>query len=86
MAPRSAASLRAQRNLETLLTEYDGARVTLVVRDVATDALQAETDRVVFTPTLIVRIGDAVARIVGDLVDVSAITNVLAMGGLEKKE
>jgi len=86
VAPRSAASLRAQRNLETLLTEYDGARVTLVVRDVATDALQAETDRVVFTPTLIVRIGDAVARIVGDLVDVSAITNVLAMGGLEKKE
>ena len=45
----------------------------------------AEADRVVFTPTLIVRIGDAVARVVGDLVDVSAITNVLTMGGLEKK-
>jgi hypothetical protein len=60
--------------------------VTLAVRDVATDALQAETDRIVFTPTLIIRTGDAVARIVGDLMDVSAITNVLAMGGLEKKE
>ena len=60
--------------------------MNLVVRDVAEDAQQAETDRIVFTPTLIIRSGDAVARIVGDLVDVSAITNVLAMGGLEKKE
>ena len=60
--------------------------MNLVVRDVAEDAIQAEADRIVFTPTLVIRSGDAVARIVGDLVDVSAITNVLAMGGLEKKE
>ena len=86
VAPRSPASARARRNLEALLTEYDGARVSLVVRDVAEDPEHAETDRVVFTPTLIVRFGDAVSRVVGDLVDVGAITNVLTMGGLEKKE
>ena len=86
VAPRSPASVRARRNLEALLDEYDETRVTLVVRDVASDFALAETDRVVFTPTLIVHIGDAVARVVGDLVDLTAITNVLAMGGLEKKQ
>ena len=50
------------------------------------DAELAEADRVVFTPTLIVRTGGAVARVVGDLVDASAVTNMLTMGGLEKKE
>lgn len=78
--------MRARRNLEALLAEYDGAQVNLVVRDVAADTDEAEADRVVFTPTLIVRCGDAVSRVVGDLVDASTITNVLAMGGLEKKE
>ena len=86
VAPRSPASVRARRNLEALLSEYDETKVTLVVRDVASDPELAESDRVIFTPTLIVHIGDAVARVVGDLVDVSAITNVLTMGGLEKKE
>ena len=86
VAPRSPASVRARRNLEALLAEYDGAQVRLVVRDVASDTDKAEADRVVFTPTLIVRFGDAVSRVVGDLVDAGAITNVLAMGGLEKKE
>jgi len=86
IAPQSPASVRARRNLEALLTEYDGSRITLAVRDVAADAEQAESDRVVFTPTLIVRMGGAVARVVGDLVDATAVTTVLTMGGLEKKQ
>ena len=86
VAPRSPASVRARRNLEALLAQYDESQVNRVVRDVAADPGLAESDRVVFTPTLIVRIGDAVARVVGDLVDATAITNVLTMGGLEKKE
>ena len=85
MAPRSPASARARHNLEILLADYDTALVNLVIRDVATEPLLAETDRVVFTPTLIVRSGTAVARVVGDLADPSALTNVLTMGGLEKK-
>ena len=86
VAPQSPASVRARRNLEALLAEYDEARIRLAVRDVSTDFEQAETDRVVFTPTVIVRIGGVVARVVGDLVDATAITNVLTMGGLEKKQ
>jgi circadian clock protein KaiB len=86
VAPQSPASVRARRNLEAILQEYDAGRIRLVVRDVASDAALAESDRVVFTPTLIVRLGDAVARVVGDLVDPTAITNVLTMGGLEKKQ
>jgi KaiB-like protein len=86
VAPRSPASARAQRNLEALLLDYDEAQVTLVVRDVAGDFAHAEADRVVFTPTLIVHIAGTVARVVGDLADLTAVANVLAMGGLEKKE
>lgn len=78
--------MRARRNLEALLAEYDPERIRLVVRDVSGDFEHAESDRVVFTPTLIVRAGGAVARVVGDLVDATAITNVLTMGGLEKKQ
>jgi hypothetical protein len=86
VAPHSAASMRARRNLEALLLEYEEGRLELVVRDVAHDSDLAEADRVVFTPTLILRMGHAVARVVGDLVDGSAVTNMLSMGGLEKKE
>ena len=86
VAPGSASSMRARRNLEALLHAYDEGNLELVVRDVAREPELAEADRVVFTPTLIVRMGDAVARVVGDLVDASAVTNMLTMGGLEKKE
>ena len=86
VAPQSAASSRAQRTLDALLLEYDRARLTLVVRDVSSEPDFAEADHVVFTPTLIVRSSHAVARVVGDLADPGAVTNMLAMGGLEKKE
>ena len=86
VAPQSPASVRAQRNLEMLLHDYDATRVSLTIRDVARDFELAETDRVIFTPTLIVHIGGVVARVVGDLMDPTAVANVLNMGGLEKKE
>ena len=86
VAPQSPASVRAQSNLEALLHDYDDARVSLTIRDVARDFELAETDRVIFTPTLIVHIGGVVARVVGDLMDPTAVANVLNMGGLEKKE
>ncbi len=59
VAPQSPASVRARRNLEALLDEYEEDRIRLVVRDVASDPELAESDRVVFTPTLIVRIAPA---------------------------
>ena len=86
VAPQSGASLRARRNLDALLAGYDGSRLRLSVRDVTTEPDLAEADRVVFTPTLIVRAGAAVARVVGDLVDGTAVMTALSMGGLEKKE
>jgi len=85
VAPDSPASVRARRNLEELLHEYDDTSVTLVVRDVAADTGLAETDRVIYTPPLIVHFGGVVARVVGDLADRNAVTSVLAMGGLEKR-
>jgi len=86
VAPQSAASTRALRNLEALMVEYPEERLKLVVRDVMSEPDLAEADHIVFTPTLMVRSNHAVARVVGDLADRDAVTNMLAMGGLEKKE
>jgi hypothetical protein len=86
VAPHSAASSRAQRALDALRLEYDEKRLSLVVRDVVSEPDLAEADQVVFIPTLIVRSGHVQARVVGDLADRSVVTNMLAMGGLEKKE
>ena len=80
VAPQSASSIRARRNLEALLPITMEGSIRLVVRDVAREPELAEADRVVFTPTLIVRMGEAVARVVGDLVDASAVTNMLDHG------
>ena len=82
---RSRLSLKARRNLESVLAGYDPAAVRLEVRDVTVDALQAEADRVVFTPTLLVRgPADATAWVVGDLADPEIIINLLRLGGLER--
>lgn len=86
VAPQSPASARALHNIETLLRDYDGSQVTLTVRDVAAEAAHAEDDRVIFTPTLIVRVGGSTSRVLGDLVDLSALTSVLTIGGLEKRK
>lgn len=85
ISPDSRLSMKARRNLERVLSGYDPESVRLEIRDVTRDALLAEADRVVFTPTLLVR-GPAAsaAWIVGDLGDPEIIVNLLRMGGLER--
>ena len=87
VSPESRLSIKARRNLENVLSGYDPDAVRLEVRDVTRDALQAEADRVVFTPTLLVRgPADATAWVVGDLADPEVIVNLLRMGGVERSE
>jgi hypothetical protein len=83
--PGSALSLKARRNLDAVLAGYDAGAISLEVRDVTQDALRAEEDRVVFTPTLILRgAGPAGAWVVGDLSDQDVIVSLLRLGGVER--
>ncbi len=84
VAAQSPSSMRARVNLETLLAGYDRARMRLRVIDVADDVTAAEEDRVVFTPTLVVRARGLEARAMGDLGDAAAAAGVLDISGLEK--
>jgi KaiB domain len=87
VSPDSRLSMKARRNLESVLSGYDPEAVRLEIRDVTRDALQAEADRVVFTPTLVVRGPDeATAWVVGDLADADIVVNLLRLGGVERME
>jgi len=84
VAGQTAASVRARRNLESLLAGHAGAGIRVEIKDVAVDVEAAERDRVVFTPTLIVRAGGVETRALGDLADGSALAGILTLGGVEK--
>lgn len=83
--PPWPSSMKALRNLETLLGGYDAARVRLSVRDLAEHPDLAETDGVVFSPTLIKRSPGAPVWMLGDLSDSTAITDLLLGAGLRPK-
>ena len=78
-------SIRARENLEKVLEDYVGAQVRLKVCDVAQDALAAEEDQVVFTPTLVKRSPPPRAWVIGDLSDLSVVTSLLDMSGVEPR-
>jgi len=85
VSPGSALSLKARRNLDAVLAGYDADAISLEVRDVSRDALRAEEDRVVFTPTLILKgAGPTGAWVVGDLSDHDVIVGLLRLGGVER--
>ena len=76
VSPGSPASARAQRNIQELLGRLDRRRVDLDVRDVSEDADRAEADRILFTPTLVVR-KPLLTWIVGDLNNGEEVLRVL---------
>jgi len=78
-------SIRARENLQKVLDDYVGAQVRLKVCDVADDALAAEEDQVVFTPTLVKRSPPPRAWVIGDLSDLSVVTSLLDMSGVERR-
>jgi hypothetical protein len=83
VAPGSPACARARANLEAALLRYDRARVRVTVQDVAQDVAAAERDRIVFTPTLLLR-GAEAGCVVGDLSRADAVDALLMLVGVEK--
>jgi CheY-like chemotaxis protein len=78
-------SARARENIEKILDGFVRAQVTLVVYDVAEDALTAEKDQVVFTPTLVKRSPPPRAWVVGDLSDHNVVISLLDMSGVQRR-
>lgn len=83
VSPDSHASLRARTNLAAIVERYGPARVRLEVCDVSREPTRAEADRILFTPTLVLK-AKSPAWIVGDLSDHSAVVHLLRLAGLEE--
>ena len=81
----SPSSLKALRNLQRLLGEYDPKSVRLTVCDLSRDTSgSAEEDRIAFTPTLVKRSPDPKVWILGDLENPEIVADLLAHSGVER--
>jgi DNA-binding response OmpR family regulator len=76
-------SRRAERNAREILGRIGEASVRFELRDVAEHQSEAEADRIVFVPTVVVKCSPP-AWIVGDLREPHALFDVLCMCGLAR--
>ena len=83
VSPESHASLKARANLAAILERYGSDKVRFEVCDVSREPLRAEADRILYTPTLVVKSG-APAWIVGDLSNREAVVQLLRTAGIEE--
>lgn len=83
VSPESHASLRARSNLAAILARYGPDRVRVEICDVSREPTRAEEDRIVYTPTLVLKAA-APAWIVGDLSNQGAVVQLLRMAGIEE--
>jgi hypothetical protein len=65
----SRACDRALRHVARVADRYDDTHLRLVTRDVGSEDAAARRDRVVFTPTLIVRDAASAIRFLGDAIE-----------------
>ena len=82
VSPESHASLKARANLAAIVERYGPGRVRYEVCDVSQDPGKAEADRILFTPTLVLKAG-APAWVVGDLSNHAAVIQLLRLKGIE---
>lgn len=80
----SASSMRALRNLQQVLKDYDARQVRLTVYNLSHElAASAVEDRVVFTPTLVKCTPGPRAWVLGDLSRAQAVTDLLSLSGVD---
>jgi CheY-like chemotaxis protein len=80
------SSLKAKRNLDKVLSHFQPSQVRLTVHDLAKDPGRAETDGIVFSPTLVKQWPEPRAWVMGDLSDRRVLANLLLMCGLEPRK
>jgi CheY-like chemotaxis protein len=79
----SPPSVKAQRNMEKLLSAFRSADIGFAVYDLAQEPQRAEADNVIFTPTLVKRRPSPKAWILGDLSNPVVVTDLLHMCGVD---
>jgi CheY-like chemotaxis protein len=84
----SSSSLRAVRNLEAILRDYDPRDVQLRLCDLSKQptAPECEDDRIVFTPTLVKRRPEPRERLMGDMEDPRPVEEMLRSCRIERKK
>ncbi|MFN7132822.1 MAG: response regulator [Myxococcales bacterium] len=82
----SPSSLKALRNMQRLLKDFDGAQVKFEVCDLSRDPHppMVEEDRVAFTPTLVKRFPGPRTWILGDLDNAQIVSDLLTHSGVER--
>jgi len=80
------SSLKAQRNLQEVLAGFEESQVRLAVYDLAREPDRAETDGILFLPTLVKQSPEPRAWVMGDLSDRRVLSNLLLMCGLEPRK
>ena len=81
----SPSSLKALRNLQRLLSDYDAGKIRLTVCDLSRDGSRsADEDRIAFTPTLVKRGPDPKVWVLGDLAEPEIVCDLLAHSGVER--
>jgi CheY-like chemotaxis protein len=83
ISPTSPPSMKARRNMERMMAEFPAARIGFEVLDLAREPERAESDNVVFTPTLVKRHPEPRAWFLGDLSDRRVVADLLHMCGIE---
>jgi CheY-like chemotaxis protein len=83
ISPTSPPSMKARRNLERMIADFPAARIGFEVLDLAQEPERAESDNVVFTPTLVKRRPEPRAWFLGDLSDRRVVADLLHMCGIE---
>jgi len=84
VSPDSPASLRAVRNLKTLLEREPDLPIELGICDITAHASQAAADRISLTPTLVKKGPGPRAWIVGTLDDLQPVLDLLDIAGLAR--
>jgi CheY-like chemotaxis protein len=83
----SPSSLKALRNLQRLLEEFEPRHVVLNVCDLSREMPPSvDEDRIAFTPTLVKRFPEPRAWILGDLEDSKVVTDLMVHSGVERKK
>jgi len=83
ISPTSPPSMKARRNVEKMIADFPAARIRFEVLDLAREPERAESDNVVFTPTLVKRLPEPRAWFLGDLSDRRVVADLLHMCGIE---
>jgi CheY-like chemotaxis protein len=82
----SSSSLRALRNLQRLLDEYQSSQIDLRVVDLSKERPASfDEDRITFTPTLVKRAPEPRVYLLGTLEHIQAVADLLSDAKVERK-